>query len=50
MKRQTDLRNIATAIQIYENEHGELPVVGSGEGKYFTRAGNLDEALREYIS
>lgn len=50
MKRQTDLRNIAPSIQIYENEHGELPVVGSGEGKYFTRAGNLDGVLREYIS
>lgn len=55
-KRQADLRNIAAAIKMYKNEHGQMPVLGDQNGPYTNLdnryAGSASEliwALSDYI-
>lgn len=55
-RRQADLRNVATAITLYKNEHGALPILSSWvkinnqDFTYFMRVGSLWEILWDYIS
>lgn len=61
LKRQADLRNIAAAIELYKNEHGEVPVLWneswpfSGDlidmnRRYAWSASNLAWALGDYLA